>query len=106
MKFYALFPASGQWLKPSSQVLPNVADVKGKLQGPALAGGSILKMGAPGSCGAPPIHDENFQAEKCSQARFFSAKTPSARLREIPCEAGRISPTGVSGAPPPRRRTS
>ena len=38
MKFYALFPASGQWLKPSSQVLPDVADVKGKLQGPVLAG--------------------------------------------------------------------
>ena len=99
-------PGIGTMVKTVFASSPGRGRREGQTPGPRSRGGSVLKMGAPGSCGAPPIHDENFQAEKCSQARFFSAKIPSARLREIPCEAGRISPTGVRGAPPARRRAS
>ena len=78
MKFYALFPASGQWLKPSSQVLPDVADVKGKLQGPALAGDQFSKWERLAHAVRHPFTTKTFR-RKNAPRRDFSAR--KSRLR-------------------------
>lgn len=78
MKFYALFPASGEWQKTSLRDLPDVADAKGKRQGPAPAGGQFYKQERLAPVVRHPVMMKNFR-RKNAPRRDFSAR--KSRLR-------------------------